>query len=186
MTEYKPLRVTYVGDGSGRHVSPGGPALGAAERTLQPLDDDHTVGRRYAAFAIGLYSDQLHVLTLSDESLPSWDPVDAFADLDRSEVPNGWHLSVRDGRDGWTFLVGFPELAFDTSFHARLIELEDNALQAFLSYAEFYLAIDVPDDYVVDFTAEHLPMDQDRVTRDGERWFYLRYEQEDSPDQPGG
>lgn len=61
-------------------------------------------------------------------------------------------------------------------------ELEHELVQL----CEFYLAIDVPDDYDVDFTAEHLPMDQDRVTRDGERWLYLRYEQGDSPDQPGG
>jgi hypothetical protein len=56
--------------------------------------------------------------------------------------------------------------------------------QELVDLCEFYLAIDLPDDYDVEFTAEHLPIDQDRVNRDGEHWFYLRYEEEESPDQP--
>lgn len=45
---------------------------------------------------------------------------------------------------------------------------------------EFYLAIEFPEEYDVEFIAQQVPLDEDLLTREGERWFYLRYEQEDS------
>ena len=49
---------------------------------------------------------------------------------------------------------------------------------------EFYLSTDFPSGYGIDFVAEQVPVERDLELRPGERWFYLRHEERESPDQP--
>ena len=122
--------VTYIGDQTHSRTS-----RKDGTHTTYRTVEDHEVGQRYAVHALGLYEGGLRVLTLSEEGLPSWDRVEAFESIAPGRVPPSWCLALRDGSDGWSLLIGFPELVLDPSFHARLIELDDDALRVFMTYA---------------------------------------------------
>lgn len=49
---------------------------------------------------------------------------------------------------------------------------------------EFYLSTEFPSGYGIDFVAEQVPVEGDLELRPGERWFYLRHEERESPVQP--
>lgn len=96
--------------------------------------------------------------------------------LDMVELPMiraMWQIPTKELR-GVALLIGETGVTGRFLYEKPPGELENELV----SLCEFYLAIDVPDDYDVDFRAEYVPMDQDLVSREGERWFFLRYEDE--------